>query len=123
MLTYVFKKGIKSFLLSKKRGSIIRNYEKSEINFVLSNIFYMKVSEFKLLNENEQFDIIEQHGVFLAERESSFYNIRLYQVQSFYVELYCHTHFNVIVRSKIFSGTHSLTPYLNAIDIEALLAD
>ncbi len=83
----------------------------------------MKVSKFKLLNENDQFDFIEQQGVFLAERETSFYNIRLYQVQSFYVELYCHTHFNVIVRSKIFSGTYSLDPYLNAIDIGPLLAD
>jgi hypothetical protein len=83
----------------------------------------MKVSKFKLLNENDQFDFIEQQGVFLAERETSFYNIRLYQVQSFYVELYCHTHFNVIVRSKIFSNTNSLDPYLNAIDIGPLLAD
>ncbi len=83
----------------------------------------MKLSEFKLLNENDQFDLIEQEGVFLADREISFYNIRLYQIENFYVELYCHTHFNVIVRSKIFSSTHYLNPYLDAIDIGSLLTE
>ena len=79
--------------------------------------------EFKLLSENDQFDFIEQQGAFLAERETSFYNIRLYQVENFYVELYCHTHFNVIVRSKCFSNTSLLQPYLEGIDLTALLPE
>ncbi len=79
--------------------------------------------EFKLLSENDQFDFIEQQGVFLAERETSFYNIRLYQVNNFYVELYCHTHFNVIVRSKCFTKISLLDPYLEAIDVAALFAE
>ncbi len=83
----------------------------------------MKLLEFKLLNENDQFDFIEKKGVFLAERDTSFYNIRLYQVENFYVELYCHTHFNVIVRSKCFVSTSSLNPYLEAIDIASLIAE
>ncbi len=83
----------------------------------------MRLAQFKMLNEEEQFDVIEQQGIFLTEREDAFYNIRLYHVENFYVELYCHTHFNVIVRSKAFSTPQLLDPYLNNIDIDGLMAN
>jgi len=83
----------------------------------------MNLATYRSLNENEQFEIIEHQGVFLAEREDGFYNIRLYQIEGFYTEIFCHTHFNVIVRTKCFSNTQLLEPYLNKIDVDCLIAD
>lgn len=83
----------------------------------------MNLARYKLLGENEQFEIIEQKGVFLAEREEGFYTIRLYGIEGFYAEIFCHSHFNVIVRTRAFASVRLLQPYLKAINVDELLAD
>ena len=83
----------------------------------------MNLSSYKLLGESEQFEIIEQKGVFLAEREEGFYTIRLYQIDGFYAEIFCHSHFNVIVRTRAFASVRALQPYLKAINVADLLTD
>jgi hypothetical protein len=80
----------------------------------------MNLATYKLLNEDEQFEIIERRGIFLAEREDSYYNIRLYQVDGFYAEIFCHSHFNVIVRTRCFSNTKFLDVYLDKISLDGL---
>jgi hypothetical protein len=82
----------------------------------------MNLARYKLLGESEQFEIIERNGVFLAEREEGFYTIRLYQIEGFYAEIFCHSHFNVIVRTRAFASVKSLQPYLKAMNVDELLA-
>ncbi len=82
----------------------------------------MNLAAYKLLNQDKQFQIIKDQGVFLAEREDAYYNIRLYGIEGFYVEIYCHTHFNVIVKTKSFFNTKALAPYLKHIPIYHLFA-
>lgn len=81
----------------------------------------MNVYQYNQLSNGQQLDTIEQSGVLLAERERSYYRIKLYQVDSFYVEVYYHTHFNVVVNINPFTNTGCLEPYLQKIDIEPLL--
>jgi hypothetical protein len=81
----------------------------------------MNVFDFHSVCEKKQLDILEQEGVLIAERVGSFYNIKLYQIDSFYVELYFHTHFNVVVNINCFTNTDCLDPYLESIDIDALI--
>lgn len=81
----------------------------------------MKLNEFRSLSEYQQFEVVEQNGVFLAEREDGYYNVRLFAVGNFYAELFCHSHFNVIVRTKAFLSTKRLEPYLQQININPLL--
>ena len=81
----------------------------------------MTVYQYHQLTDGKQLDMLEQSGVLLAERERSFYHIKLYQVGSFYVEVYTHTHFNVVVNINPFTNLDCLEPYLAQIDIEALL--
>lgn len=90
------------------------------LKFILQT-FAMTVFHFHRLSEKQQLDILENSGVFVAERQGAFYNIRLYQLESFYVELYYHTHFNVVVNINCFTNTDCLDPYLEAIDVEALI--
>ena len=81
----------------------------------------MNVFDFNGLSEKQQLDTLEETGVFIAERQRPFYDIKLYQLEGFYVELYYHTHFNVIVNVNCFSNTDCLEPYLQSIDLDALI--
>ena len=81
----------------------------------------MNVFDFHRLNEKQQLDTLEDAGVFIAERDGAYYNIKLYQVDGFYVELCFHTHFNVVVNINCFSNTDCLDPYLESIDVDALI--
>lgn len=81
----------------------------------------MNVYQYNQLSDGKQLDTLEQSGVLLAERERSYYHIKLYQVDNFYVEVYYHTHFNVVVNINPFTNTDCLDPYLQKIDIEPLL--
>jgi hypothetical protein len=81
----------------------------------------MHIFDFHRLSEKQQLDSLEETGVFIAERNGAFYNIKLYQIDSFYVELYYHTHFIVVVYINCFTNTDCLDPYLENIDIDALI--
>lgn len=82
----------------------------------------MTVFNFNELSEKLQLDTLEQNGVLIAERKGAFfYQVRLYQLEGFYVELYFHTHFNVVVNINCFTNTDCLDPYLENIDVDALM--
>ena len=81
----------------------------------------MNIFDFHSLTEKLQLDTLEQQGVFIADRDGAFYNIKLYQLDGFYVELYFHTHFNVVVNINCFTNTDCLDPYLESIDVDALI--
>ena len=49
---------------------------------------HVTLFEFKELTESRQCDVIKEHGVCLAERSQGGTRILLYQVNSFYIELF-----------------------------------
>jgi len=73
------------------------------------------------LDEAEKANIVWEKGVLVGERSDAFHQIRLYQVDGFYVEVYHHTHFNVITSFKSFSNMKKLEPYLEEISLEGLV--
>lgn len=84
-------------------------------------VFTMTVFQFHQLSEKQQLDTLEKSGVLIGERGGSFYNIKLYQLDGFYVETYFHTHFNVVVNINCFTNTDCLEPYLEGIDVDSLI--
>lgn len=80
----------------------------------------MNIYQYHQLEEKNQLDALDQSGVLIAEREAAFCRIKLYQVENFYVEIYHHTHFNVVVNINSFTNTDCLTPYLENINIDSL---
>ncbi len=75
----------------------------------------MTVYEFNDLDEmasRKQFG-----GVHIADREDEEHRILLYQIKSFYVEVYFHKVFQVIRKYKAFASTELLQPYINQIDL------
>jgi len=77
----------------------------------------MTAEDFKLLDNTLQEIIITECGVLLATRESLLHFVALYQVEGFYVEVYCEHVEQKVVNTLCFSNTDLLDPYLGQIDI------
>ena len=84
-------------------------------------LFIMTTYDFNGLDVWAQADSLYKHGVFLSDRQSDLYLILLYQIHGFYVEVYFHKGKSKIVRFRSFSNSDRLLPYLEKIDIGALL--
>lgn len=82
----------------------------------------MTINKFRRLNEMQQLSLTEQKGIAIAERKTAYCTVHLFQLNSFYVELYQHTHFNVVTRVNSFTDTTLLEPYLESISIDDLFA-
>lgn len=66
---------------------------------------------FNVLPENEKANAVWS-GTFLADREEDHLKIQLYNLCSFYVEVYYDPDANKILRFRAFSSRDQLTPYL-----------
>ncbi len=91
-------------------------------NFIVHILAIMTLYQFKSKHESEQTDIVDVKGELIAEREEKFCSVQLYQVGSFYVEVYRHNHFNVVTLVSSFKNTKQLDPYLKQINIEEILS-
>lgn len=80
----------------------------------------MKLTDFNLLNEIKQAEVLLSCGVLIAERVYKSFTIFLYQVNEFYVEVYFNNTFCVIQGLRGFESTTILEPYLEEIDISSL---
>ncbi|MCW3107656.1 MAG: hypothetical protein JWQ09_2162 [Segetibacter sp.] len=81
----------------------------------------MTLYEFNFLEEAEKTAVLWADGVFISHRQEQENGVLLYQVYSFYVELYYRQDINEIQRLRSFSNTGPLEPYLHNIDISSLL--
>jgi hypothetical protein len=76
--------------------------------------------QFNKLSEDSQSNIISERGALISLRRTDEHRVLLYQIDSFYVEVYYHPTKNVI-KIKSFSGTEQLQPYLNQISLEGIM--
>lgn len=79
----------------------------------------MIIKDFIKMDEMEQAEAIWD-AVLLADREDGEHKILLYQIDSFYVEVFYHKEYNVIRRFRPFKTTDLLKPYLDKIDISPI---
>jgi len=76
----------------------------------------MTLFQFLALDEMEQQEAIWE-GVHIADREDEEHRVLLYQIDSFYVEVFYHKEYNVIRSYRPFSSTEQLAPYLHQMQI------
>ncbi|HEX2606818.1 MAG TPA: hypothetical protein VHK91_05540 [Flavisolibacter sp.] len=81
----------------------------------------MKRQPFTTIEEAHRAHRLIKSGVQVAERTKGFYKIQLYQLPGYYLEVYRHSHFNVIIKVNSFTDVSYLEPYLESIDIASLL--
>ncbi len=80
----------------------------------------MTLYDFIALDEMEQAEAVWS-GVHIADRQDEDHSILLYQIDSFYVEVYYHKELNVIRRFRPFSSTEQLQSYLDQIEVSPLI--
>jgi hypothetical protein len=80
----------------------------------------MRMKDFRILQLDEQMDIIEKKGIFLDHRTCESYSVVLFQIDGFYVELFFHVIKLIYKKIRIFEDTTLLDPYINTIDITEL---
>ena len=80
----------------------------------------MTEDQFNKLSEDEQSDVIAKKAVLISVRRTTEYRILLYQIESFYAEIFYHPTNNAI-KIKSFSSTENLQPYLSQISLNGLV--
>ena len=81
----------------------------------------MDFRAFRKLNSRIQEHLVSHKGVMLDERSNAKFNIYLFGLDSFYVELYFHRDSGHLAMLHPFDSTDKLAPYLKEIDLSTLL--
>ena len=77
----------------------------------------MNLYRFLKLDETQQTEILWYNGVQIGRRKDEEHTILLYQVESFYVEVFYNRKEKIIKKYRCFEQVDQLAPYLEAIDI------
>ena len=81
----------------------------------------MMLYDFSLLAEAKQVDLLYKEGIYIGKRKLGSITAVLYQLDSFYVEVFYH-HYRVSIHNlRCFKTTDGLDPYLNQINVEHLI--
>lgn len=81
----------------------------------------MTLYEYNLLGTPGQAAVLWDKGVPIGERFNGEYNILLYPIDGFYVEVFYHPEQNTIARLRRFRSTGQLRSYLDKIDLASLM--
>lgn len=81
----------------------------------------MKLSDFILLTEREKKTIVLHGGILIAKRREDNNLIFLFQLDKFYVEVYCSLENKAVKEYRAFYQLALLNPYLESIHIDGLL--
>jgi hypothetical protein len=81
----------------------------------------MTLFEFQMLEEPEQVSVLYEEGVYIGKRIVNRTVVLLYQVDSFYAELFYKSYRRYIAHIKCSESTSLLDPYLEQIDVEYLV--
>lgn len=80
----------------------------------------MTFEQFQSLPKDIQRNVVKHCGVFLFGRMGVGVNVKLYQVEGFYVELYFDEKMSEAIRIRSFEDTTHLEPYLRRVDVSEL---
>jgi hypothetical protein len=81
----------------------------------------MTLYEYRLLDDHQQVDMLYSQGAYLAKRRCGHLRVILYQLDSFYIEVYYSKYRTVIQTLKSFHSVEHLGPYLELIDLGDLV--
>ena len=82
----------------------------------------MQLCEFKYQEKQTKKELLSCNGVYLSHRVEGDFIIFLYAIDSFYVEMYLDFEEMEVGYIRAFSSTDALHPYLQKINIDALMS-
>lgn len=80
----------------------------------------MTFQQFVSLPKDMQRKVVKHCGVFLFGRTGVGVNVLLYQVESYYVEIYFNEKMSEATHIRSFDDTRFLEPYLRMVDVSEL---
>ena len=80
----------------------------------------MTFEQFQALPKDIQRNMVKHYGVFLFGRTGVGVNVKLYQVEGFYVEIFFDEKMSTVNRIRSFTDTRHLEPYLRMVDVSAV---
>lgn len=80
----------------------------------------MTFQQFRSLPKDLQRKVVKHCGVFLFGRTGVGVNVMLYQIESFYVEIYFDEKMSEATHIRSFEETRHLDPYLRMVDVSEL---
>lgn len=83
----------------------------------------MTLTQFNKLSTEEQQKAVLINGVFLGERRDPPLRMMLYDLGSFYVEVFFLSRYNKVAWFNGFKSTKKLEPYLQKIDLSSVLQE
>jgi hypothetical protein len=83
----------------------------------------MTLAQFNKLKIEEQQKAVLINGVFLGERKDAPLRMMLYDMESFYVEVFFLSRYNKVAWFNGFQSTKKLEPYLQKIDVSSILQE
>jgi len=81
----------------------------------------MTLPEFSLLSRNQQVSILYDEGVYIGKIKQANKTTILYQVESFYVEIFYKKYRYHIESLECFRSTDKILPYLEQVNVEDLV--
>lgn len=76
---------------------------------------------FQVMDDTKKIHFLHQQGIYVGKRKLLNSCTVLYQLESFYVEIYYRKYRTYIDKIKVFEDTEFLEPYLDQIDVEHLV--
>lgn len=80
----------------------------------------MRLSEFKELSLSHKAAIVDELGTFITFRTAQTFQVDLYRVHNFYVEIWNNTIHGILMEITAFDDDAFLKPYLDNLSIEEL---
>lgn len=77
-------------------------------------------SEFELLSEEKRLDILQKDGVYIGKREVEDQKVILYQLYTFYVEVYFEEYRKKVNKMIVSDKIEILQPYLDQIKVKGI---
>ncbi|MDQ3290554.1 MAG: hypothetical protein M3Q05_04620 [Bacteroidota bacterium] len=78
----------------------------------------LSLQDFNHLTHVDKMGYLKKWGTYLAIRRTSVFEIKLYYLHDFFVELYCRPHYDTCEYIGNFKDITMLDPYLNKITID-----
>lgn len=77
----------------------------------------MKLAEFNRMDKDSQAQTLKDFGVLIEERLEKEDQVLVYQMQSFYAEVYYHKGYKIIKKLRSFTNPDSVFPYVRNVDV------
>jgi hypothetical protein len=88
---------------------------------MVNKLVIMNLDHFRLLSKKEQFELLSQHGVYVGKRKEDEMTTVLYQLDTYYVEIFYKQYRKYVSHVRFFTTTDEIQPYLEQIDVQRLI--